>query len=31
MRRRAICPPAVCDEDQGILICAPELMIAVEP
>jgi hypothetical protein len=31
MRRRAICPPAVCHEHQSILICAPELVIPVEP
>jgi hypothetical protein len=31
MRRRAICPPAVCHEDQSILICTSEMMIAVEP
>jgi hypothetical protein len=31
MRRRAICPPAVCPEHQSILICAPELVIPVEP
>jgi len=31
MRRRAICPPAVCHEEQTIMICTPELMIAVGP
>jgi hypothetical protein len=30
-RRHVICPPAVCHEDQSILICALELMIPVEP
>jgi hypothetical protein len=30
MRRRAIFPPAVCHEDQSIVICASKLLIAVE-